>query len=131
LYDLETDPDELDNLASDPTQAGTLKRLKAILLDGWNPEEINQQVRTSQAERLFLKTTPGGLEDWDYVARKGDEMRYVRRGSGGVDGTKANRRLPRLEPIAPHFPELPQKDVTAIIVGEAPLPSYLSGRNPK
>ncbi|MGB7240531.1 MAG: sulfatase-like hydrolase/transferase, partial [Sulfitobacter sp.] len=126
LYDLETDPNELQDLASDPSFAETLSRLKAILLKDWDPEEVAQRVRTSQAERLFLKKTPGTPEDWDYIARKGDEKRYVRRGTGGVDGTKANRRLPKVDPIAPHFPELSQQDVARIIDGQIPLPDYLS-----
>ncbi|MGB5836960.1 MAG: choline-sulfatase, partial [Albidovulum sp.] len=103
----------------------TLARLKTMLLDGWDPVEIDQKIRTSQAERLFLKSTPGDPGNWDYVARKGDETRYVRHGSGGVDGTKANRRLPRIEPVAPHFPDLSQQDVAEIIDGRKPLPSHL------
>ncbi len=126
LFDLEHDPDELHNLASDPLHAETLSRLKAILLEGWDPVEIDEKVRISQAERLFLKATPGTTEDWDFVARKGDEARYVRRGTGGVDGTKANRRLPRVEPIPPHFPDLSSEDVARIIDGHRPLPGHLS-----
>ncbi len=125
LFDLEADPDELQNLAGDPAHEETLSRLKAILLEGWDPDAIDQQIRTSQAERLFLKTTPGVPEDWDFVARKGDEARYVRRGTGGVDGTKADRRLPRVKPIDPHFPDLSQKDVARIIEGQMPLPDHL------
>lgn len=126
LFDLEADRDELKNLAADPTHADTLAGLKSILMDSWDPVEIDRKIRVSQAERLFLKSAPGASGDWDYVARKGDEARYVRRGSGGVDGTKANRRLPRIEPIAPHFPNISQRDVAAIIDGQAPLPPYLS-----
>lgn len=125
LFDLEDDPDELHNLANDPANGETLSGLKTILLDNWDPVEVDQRVRTSQAERLFLKTTPGIPENWDFIARKGDEARYVRRGSGGVDGTKADRRLPRVKPIAPHFPELSQEDVARIIDGQMPLPSEL------
>lgn len=126
LFDLETDPNELKNLAGDPAHGDILARLKSILMDGWDPQEIDQKIRTSQAERLFLKTTPGDPASWDYVARKGDETRYVRRGTGGVDGTKADRRLPRIEPVAPHFPVLSQEDVAQIIMGQEPLPEYLS-----
>lgn len=126
LFDLEGDPDELQNLADDPVYSDTLSRLKFILMDGWNPDEIDQQIRTSQAERLFLKATPGVPESWDYIARRGDEVRYVRPGTGGVDGTKADRRLPKVEPIAPCFPELSQEDVEEMINLRAPLPAYLS-----
>ena len=126
LFDLEADHDEMRNLAGDPSCEDTLARLKSILLDGWDPQEIDRQVRASQAERLFLKATPGDPADWDYVARKGDETRYVRRGSGGVDGTKADRRLPRIDPIPPHFPDISQGDVASIIEGILPLPAYLS-----
>ncbi|MDG1531497.1 MAG: choline-sulfatase [Paracoccaceae bacterium] len=127
LFDLEADPNELHNLAENPTYSDTLTRLKSILMDGWDPDRINQQIRTSQAERLFLKTTPGDPEAWDFIARKGDEARYVRPGTGGVDGTKANRRLPWVDPKPPHFPELSQADVASIINNRMPLPSYLSG----
>ncbi|MEM1264971.1 MAG: choline-sulfatase [Pseudomonadota bacterium] len=126
LFNLEADPDELTNLAADPAHAETLATLKTILMDGWTPEEIDRKIRASQAERLFLKSAPGAPGDWDYVARKGDEARYVRRGTGGVDGTKAHRRLPWVEPVEPHFPDISQRDVAAIIDGRAPLPAYLS-----
>lgn len=126
LFDLDADPEELRNLAGDPAHADTLARLKTILMDGWDPDAIDQQIRVSQAERLFLKATPGDPEDWDFVARKGDETRYVRRGSGGVDGTKADRRLPRIEQVEPQFPALSQEDVALIITGQKPLPDYLS-----
>ena len=125
LFDLEADPDELTNLAGDPAHADDLARLRAILFDGWDPDEIEQRIRASQAERLFLKSTPGSPPAWDFVARTGDERRYVRRGTGGVDGTKADRRLPRIEPVAPHVPALDRDAVAAIISGEAPLPVYL------
>lgn len=126
LFDLEADPDELENLAGDPAHSETLARLKATLLDGWDPDDINRRIRTSQAERLFLKNTPGVPPDWNFIARAGDEARYVRRGSGGVDGTKANRRLPRIEPVEPHFPPLSKDDVAAMIEGRMPLPAYLT-----
>ena len=128
LFDLEADPDELKNLAEDPAHRETRERLTSILMAGWDPDEIDRRIQTSQSERLFLKATPGAHEDWDYVARKGDEARYVRRGTGGVDGTKANRRLPRVEPIEPHFPDLSQDVVAQFIDGLAPLPAYLSTR---
>jgi choline-sulfatase len=125
LYDLENDPEERQNLAYDPTFADRLADLKAILMDGWNPEEIEKKIKVSQAERLLLKTTPGTPPDWNFVARTGDEARYVRRGTGGVDGTKADQRLPRVEPIEPHFPALSKEDVAAILDGRSPLPDYL------
>ena len=126
LFDLETDPNELHNLAEDSTHAATLKRLKFILMDGWDPEEIDRIIRQGQAERLFLKTTPGPPADWNFVARNGDGARYVRRGTGGVDGTKANRRLPRIDPVAPHFPAISKCDVAAILENRMPLPDYLT-----
>ena len=126
LFDLASDPDELVNLAGDPGHAATLARLRSLLMEDWTPEDIDRKIRASQADRLFLKSTPGRPADWDFIARSGDEGRYVRPGTGGVDGTKADRRLPRVDPVAPHFPDLRKEDVAAMIDGETPLPTYLS-----
>ena len=125
LYNLETDPDERTNLAGDYAFAEVLKSLRSICFEDWDPVEIDRQIRLSQETRLFLKRTPGEVPDWNHIARTGDEARYVRRGTGGVDGTKANRRLPRIEPVVPHFPRLDQADIEAIMESRLPLPSHL------
>lgn len=126
LYDLEADPDELTNLAGNPTHAEARERLRAICFQDWDPAEIDARIRQSQETRLFLKRTPGTPADWNFVARAGDTRRYVRRGTGGVDGTKADRRIPRIEPVAPHFPSLDKSEVEAILEGRRPLPDYLA-----
>lgn len=126
LYDLEADPNEMRNLATDPVYADALDRLRTICFEGWDPNEIDRRIRASQETRLFLKRTPGTPTDTTFVARAGDAARYVRRGTGGVDGTKSDRRLPRIEPVAPHFPALDKSEVEALLQGRAHLPDYLT-----
>jgi choline-sulfatase len=126
LFDVEADPWELVNLAAEAEHAAILQELRNICFEGWDPDDIDRQIKESQQVRLFLKATPGDAESWDYVARRGDEHRYVRRGTGGVDGTKAERRLPKAEVIAPHFPALEKSEVEAILEGRDPLPDYLA-----
>ena len=126
LHDMEVDPRELSNLAGDPAHRETLEGLLALCLDGWNPEEVTARVLASQAERLVVKTTPGAAPDWAYRARTDDGRRYVRLGTGGVDGTKGAARLPRVPAVEPHFPALERDEVEEILRGERPLPSYLT-----
>jgi arylsulfatase A-like enzyme len=48
LYDLEADPWELRNLASEPARAATLARLRAHL-DAWMNERGNEGLATERA----------------------------------------------------------------------------------
>lgn len=131
LFDLKDDPHELHNRATDPACADVLADLRALCLTGWDPDDIDRRIRDSQKSRLLLNTTPGAAENWNYIARKGDAQRYVRRGTGGVDGTKARQRLPQVPAIAPHFPSLDLSQVTAILDGSALLPQYLRDQTGK
>jgi choline-sulfatase len=54
LFDLEADPHETINLASDPASAGVRDELIALVLAGWSPDEIDAQVRESQRRRRIL-----------------------------------------------------------------------------
>ena len=55
LYDVETDPNEFDDLAGDPAHAGTLADLQERLLSEWDPVAIEAQVRQSQQDRLLIE----------------------------------------------------------------------------
>nr|WP_306265615.1 choline-sulfatase [Pararhizobium sp. IMCC3301] len=125
LFDMVEDPDERTNLADDPAQGQVLARLLDICLDGWDPDDIAMRVLESQSQRLFVKNTPGAKSDWAFRARTNDGERYVRIGSGGVDGTKAAARLPRADVVAPHFPPIEAEKIAAILNGNEPLPDYL------
>ena len=99
MFDLVSDPDELNNLATEQNHKKTIDDLKKQAMKDYDPDLLMLEVIESQQRRLFLKSVPGEMPSWDYVAYQGDEKRYVRR--DGVDGTKSRLRLPRVETVPP------------------------------
>jgi len=51
LYDLETDPDELQNLADEPIHADRCTDMRRRILSFWDPAAIEQEVRRTQARQ--------------------------------------------------------------------------------
>jgi choline-sulfatase len=66
LFDLETDPEELLDLADIPKYAGVLEECRARLYAICNPEQVEGRAKTRQAELLELN---GGR---DAVIKRGD-----------------------------------------------------------
>lgn len=69
LFDLETDPEERRNLADDPEHVETRLRLKAMVLDGWNPDEIRRTMAMRRARKDVIaawaaKTSPDSTHIW-------------------------------------------------------------------
>ena len=124
LFDLEDDPDELLNLADDPDYAENLSDLKARSDKGWAPEKLDTEVRASQQRRMIIKATPGPAEAWDYIARVGDDARYVR--ADGVDTTKGRLRLPQVPEVPPDWPALDRETIADLIAGKRALTDFLT-----
>ncbi len=61
LYDLATDPQEFHNLAGTPEVAAVQSSLHRRILAGWDPDEINRQVRTSQRARARIGRATGAV----------------------------------------------------------------------
>jgi choline-sulfatase len=54
LYDLESDPDELDDLGCDPRYASRVRAFERELLSWWPAREIDEAVRASQRKRSLV-----------------------------------------------------------------------------
>ena len=54
LFDLQADPHEMTNLASEPAFADIRDDLFALVLEGWSPDDIYRRVRESQRRRRIL-----------------------------------------------------------------------------
>ncbi len=82
LFDLSRDPNEWCNLAEDPAYRGVATRLRARVLDGWDPDRAERQILASQHLRAFLKETlfKGKYTPWDYQPRFDASRQWVRRG---------------------------------------------------
>ena len=95
LYDLDSDPNELTNLAGSPEHAVVQARLEAQLLDHWDLENIEADALESQKRHLFLRDTltAGIVPPWDYQPKNDATKKYVRT-LPSID--KAKRRLPRV-----------------------------------
>ena len=96
MYDLDADPLELNNIAGQDATKDIEASLRAELMDGWDPVDINERCIQSQKERLFIQKATDGNPTWSYIARTGDDARYVRNASAA--GTKAKSRYPFVEP---------------------------------
>lgn len=97
LFDLQSGPLELEDLAASAAHGELCSELHTILMGGWDPVDVNDRARANQAERHFINQATGGEPYWAYVARPGDGERFVRNAS--AVGTKAIARFPFVDAV--------------------------------
>ncbi|MCA1776732.1 MAG: choline-sulfatase [Loktanella sp.] len=80
LFDLDADPQELTNLASDPDHSETLNALKAQAQARWDLDRFDADVRHSQAGRwvVYEALRNGSYYPWDYQPLQRASERYMR-----------------------------------------------------
>ena len=87
LYDLESDPDELENLAGTEAARAVESELREAVFRQWNPADLKQRVIESQRRRLFLHEalTIGRRTPWDFNPIRDASREYVR-DDGDIQG---------------------------------------------
>ena len=80
LFDLEADPQELQNLADAAEHAPLLERLRRIAAERWDLERFDGEVRQSQARRwvVYEALRQGGSFPWDFQPLRDASERYMR-----------------------------------------------------
>ena len=80
LFDLDTDPHELTNLADHPDHQGTVQTLRAKAQARWDLDRFDADVRESQARRwvVYEALRTGGYYPWDYQPLQKASERYMR-----------------------------------------------------
>lgn len=73
LFDLANDPDELQDVSNEPKLAQTRDELEISVLDGWNPNEIEQRLTERAAEMEIIRTwatntQPEDTHRWELMA---------------------------------------------------------------
>ena len=80
LYNLETDPQELNNLAADLNFAPMLAWFQTIARNQWNMKRFDEDVRESQARRwvVYPALRNGAYFPWDHQPLQKASERYMR-----------------------------------------------------
>ncbi|GIK98100.1 MAG: choline-sulfatase [Alphaproteobacteria bacterium] len=107
LFDLATDPHELDDLAKKPGHGEEVARLTAEVDAIWNYAELERRVIESQKRRLFVHDVllKGRYTPWDWQPRRDATQMYVRNVGIDEDVVKGRARLPFVPERKPDFPE--------------------------
>ena len=98
LFDLESDPHELTNLAEDVSHAEVLADLRSQADARWSLDRFDADVRASQARRLvvYQALRQGGYYPWDFQPLKKASERFMRNHMD-LNDLEENQRYPRGE----------------------------------
>ncbi len=80
LFDLENDPEERNNLTTDPAHAELAAAFANEVSERWDSEEIRKNVIATQKQRrtMYEAMTTGKLTHWDYNPPSDASQVYVR-----------------------------------------------------
>ena len=98
LFDLETDPHELVNLATAPTHQAVVEKLSAEIDARWDLSAFDAAVRQSQACRwvVYEALRQGGYYPWDYQPLQQASERFMRNHMD-LNQLEETKRYPRGE----------------------------------
>ena len=98
MFNLDEDPHELNDRASDPSAAEAHARLSDAIDARWNLSLFDAQVRESQARRLVVYDAlrKGGYFPWDFQPLKQASERYMRNHMD-LNVLEESQRFPRGE----------------------------------
>jgi choline-sulfatase len=98
LFDLESDPLELDNLAADPAKAALVSSLMEKVRARWDMQAFDAAVRASQARRwvVYPALRNGAYYPWEFQPLQKASERYMRNHMN-LDTLESEKRFPRGE----------------------------------
>jgi len=103
LFDIQSDPDELKNLAEDPSSQDLMKRFRSVAANHWNSKTLKQEIIKDQNRRRMVHAAlvKGKRTDWDYTPDQNASEEYTR---AHMDLTQHDirSRFPRPKPFKPH-----------------------------
>lgn len=87
LFDLQADPDEVDNKAGDPAYAETLSALMTELHAHWDDEALEAAIKLTIDQRVLIRDAHnhGATPDWDFVIPGEADGRWCRGGTNYSD----------------------------------------------
>ncbi|MEE9333290.1 MAG: choline-sulfatase [Granulosicoccaceae bacterium] len=84
LFDVEADPQELVNLASDPAHATLLARFQAEMAEKWDSSVLTDQIKLSQQRRRLIieGNAKGSKPRWNHGEDQNDKVIWYRGDEG-------------------------------------------------